>query len=130
MEELLSLKALVVAWSGMDRGALHVLGGLLLLIACALAWRRPLSSVAPWLTAAVILLLDASLIGFADGAFDSAELAQAWRDGLVAMAVPTVLLLLCRYAPGLMTPPPADRRIMVPTRHDKAIVDAEYEEIR
>jgi len=91
------------AASGLDMDALHVHAGVALQILFALILRRPLSSPWPWLavaaTEAANEIYDYRYEVWPDR---SVQLAEGIKDGWNTMVIPTLLLLLCRYAPGLM----------------------------
>ena len=91
--------------SGLDMDALHVHASLLLLLAAAIVLRRPLRSPWPWL-----VVLGAE---FANEVYDytyevwpgaerQLQLAEGVRDMWNTMVIPTVLLLVARYAPALI----------------------------
>ena len=96
-----SAKMLVVEQTALSRDALHIFFGLAGQVLVALVIRRSLAHPVPWLA---VLLFE-----LANEAYDLAR--EEWsdrvmwpgsvRDLLVTMAVPTVLLLLTRVAPGL-----------------------------
>jgi hypothetical protein len=94
--------------SGLDMDALHVHAGLLLQIAAAFVLRRPLRSPWPWLA---LLATE-----FANEVYDytyevwpdrDIQFAEGLRDMWNTMALPTLILLLARYAPGLIVGRPA-----------------------
>jgi hypothetical protein len=89
--------------SGLDMDALHVHGGVALQILFALILRRPLSSPWPWLGVAAAEaaneVYDYTYEVWPDR---SIQLAEGIRDGWNTMVIPTLLLLLCRYAPALL----------------------------
>lgn len=97
-----SIKIAVVEQTDLSRDALHIFAGLAGQMLVALIIRRGLGHVVPWLA-----VLAAEL---ANEYFDLNE-GDVWgdrpmwpgslRDLLVTMAIPTLLLLLVRYAPGL-----------------------------
>jgi hypothetical protein len=94
--------------SGLDMDALHVHAGVLLQIAAAVILRRPLRSLWPWLA---VLGIE-----FANEAYDytyeiwptrDIQFAEGVRDMWNTMALPTLILLLARYAPRLIVGRPA-----------------------
>ena len=96
-----SLKLLLADQSGLSRDALHILAGFAGQVLVALVIRRSLASPLPWL---------AVLIGEAANEYydlnreiwtDRAIWPGSLRDLLVTMALPTALLLLTRFVPGL-----------------------------
>jgi hypothetical protein len=89
--------------SGLDMDALHVHAGVLLQIAFAALLRRPLRSPWPWLAVFAA--------EFANEVYDytyevwpdrDIQFAEGLRDMWNTMALPTLILLLARYAPGLV----------------------------
>ena len=100
-----SFKQWLEAASGLDMDALHIHAGLLVQLLAALLLRRSLSSLWPWL-----VVLAATL---ANEAYDlhfetwpepdrARQLAEGVKDLLNTMLMPTILLLLARYAPRLI----------------------------
>lgn len=131
MQDWIAIKEALVAWTGLDRDALQILAGFVLFLVFALIWRRPLASLAPYLSIAAIALLDEGMTGFADGAFERSDLPKAGWDALVILFVPTALMLFCRFAPEWAAPRRETRSIFLPisTSRYAPPVDAEYEEI-
>jgi hypothetical protein len=96
-----SIKLAVVDQTDLSRDALHIFFGLAGQVLVALVIRRSLAHPVPWLAVLVFEV--------ANEAYDLAR--EEWtdremwpgtlRDLLVTMAVPTILLLLTRYAPSL-----------------------------
>jgi hypothetical protein len=94
-------QALSVA-SGLNMDALHVHAGLLCQILAALLMRRRLSSPWPWL---VVLALVAAN-EYYDYRYEvwpdrAEQRAEAIRDAWNTLLVPTLILLLARFLPGL-----------------------------
>lgn len=98
------VKSAIVAWSGLDRDALHIYFGLAALIVSAALLRKPVASLWPLFT--VLLLAGAN------EAYDVATADGSWiymhslHDMWNTMLAPTALLLLSRYAPRLFAPLP------------------------
>ncbi|MGZ8348530.1 MAG: hypothetical protein ACXWU2_00770 [Allosphingosinicella sp.] len=133
MQEWIVVKESVATWTGLDHDALQLLAALPLSLGAALVLRRPLSHFAPWLTVLFVGIANEAVSGFADGAFEAAELGQSQQDLLLLMALPSVLFLIARYFPAMLTRKTTDSGIVVPLSQNwrrHAIVDAEYEEIR
>lgn len=90
----------------LDRDALHIYGALLIQLLTAIVTRRAISSPVPWIAALVVALLNEYLDLQHAG-------AQQWRIDLYraaslhdmrnTMILPTILLLIARYCPGLLT---------------------------
>lgn len=93
--------------TGLGMDALHVHAGILLQVAAALVLRRRLSSPLPWL---LVLLL---VVGneYYDYGYEiwedrAGQRAEALRDSWNTLLLPTLILLLARYAPQLFAPRP------------------------
>jgi hypothetical protein len=90
---------------GVEKDALHVYGAFLIQVAAGILLRRPLSSWIPWF----VVLVAALLNEFLDIRFGGEAQVQEWQllgarhDLINTMVLPTLLLLLCRYAPFLLT---------------------------
>jgi hypothetical protein len=96
-----SLKLLLVEQSALSRDALHIFFGLIGQILVALLIRRTLESPIPW-TAVLIGELANEYFDLTEGdVWDKPMWPGSLRDLLVTMAIPTALLLLTRFAPGL-----------------------------
>ena len=91
--------------TGLDMDALHVHAGVALQIAAALILRRPLRSPWPWL-----VVLGAEM---ANEIYDYTyevwpgderriQLAEGIRDLWNTMVIPSLILLVARYAPALL----------------------------
>lgn len=85
----------VQAATGLSRGALHIYAILFVQLTVAAALRRSLAHLLPWACALAVAL-----------AIQWVAVAQAsWPRGLAStMAVPTLLLILARFAPELLCP--------------------------
>lgn len=112
------LKHMLSLSSGLHMDALHVHVGVLAQLAAAAVLRRSLASPWPWLA------LSAGLC--ANEWFDLAyetwpdrdeQWAESIRDGWNTMLLPTILLLLARFAPGLLarSRPAPERMIDAPS---------------
>lgn len=88
---------------GLAKDALHIYGAVAIQIAAALLFRRSLANWLPWFA----VLLAALLIEFGDMWFGEEAHIQQWQidgakhDMLNTMVLPSVLLVLARYAPSL-----------------------------
>lgn len=102
------IKESVELFTGLDMDALHVHVGVLAQIGVALVLRRSLASPWPWL-----IVLAAAL---ANEAYDLAyetwpdpERARQFEEGIRdvwnTMLLPTLLMILCRFAPQLFVRP-------------------------
>ena len=94
------------AFSGLDMDALHVHAGLLIQFLAAWTSRRSLRSPLPWLVvlAAVIAneIYDLSIDPWPEAERHS-QWAESAKDMINTMILPTVLLVMARYAPALLT---------------------------
>lgn len=135
MQTWLALKAHIAQTVGLDRDALLLAASLAALLVAALILRRPLSSPRPWLLVLALCLADEFASAAVAGAIQEGTIAIAWRDVVLVMAIPTVLLLATRYLPLLTTPEQRPLRIVVPLPAQRRrappsdIVDAEFEEV-
>ena len=90
--------------SGLDMDALHVHAGVLIQIFAALLLRRSLRSPWPWL-----LVLSAALANeYYDLTLETwPDRAEQWGESIKdvwnTMLLPTALMLLARFVPGLLT---------------------------
>jgi hypothetical protein len=93
-----SLKLDIVAATGLSKDALHVYLGLITWLLAAALWRRPVTTLRPWLVALLVAMV---VEGF--DAFDDWVQLGRWRymaslhDLINTMFWPTVLSLLARY---------------------------------
>ena len=130
VQEWISIKSAIQSWAGIDSGAAHILASLFVLIGFAALLRRPLWSFIPWFAVLCLELANEAATRLADGTIEEWELAGSLRDVMLVMAVPTILLLLCRLAPRLVAPPPPPlRATRAPSRRGDTIIDAEFEEL-
>lgn len=100
------IKHSVTVWTGLHMDALHVHVGVLSQLLVAAIMRRSLASPWPWLA------LFAALV--ANEWFDLAyetwpnrgdQWSESFKDGWNTMLLPTVLMFLSRYVPGLLARP-------------------------
>ena len=91
-----------------SKDALHVYVAVAVQAGAALAVRRPLSSWLPWFVTLVAVLvnegLDIALSG--EPKLEGWQLAAGRHDLVNTMAMPTLLMILCRFAPRLFRPRP------------------------
>jgi hypothetical protein len=97
-----AIKAAVALWTGLERDALHIYVALLLQVGSAALLRRSLGSPLPWLVVLVFALLNEGLDIYRDRTFEKWEEGAALHDLWNTMLAPSLLLLLARFAPGLM----------------------------
>lgn len=101
-----TIKTEFAAWTGLDRDALHVYAGLLGSIVAAAVMRRTLASPLPWLLVLLAEVGNEASDMLHDGLIEQWEVDGARHDLWNTMVAPTLLLLLARFAPGLMSRPP------------------------
>ena len=130
MQDWVSATESFATWLGIDQDALRILAALLLSIATALLIRRPLSSPVPWIVVLVLATGHEVATAWADRIVTRPEWMHGLRDVLLAMTVPTALMLLGRYAPSTLSSR-QDRRILVPAVWEKParVVETDFKEV-
>lgn len=104
-----AIKAAVAAWTELDRDALHIYAAVLIQLGSAALLRRSLASPWPWLVVLAFALGNEWLDVYRDDVLEEWEKAAALHDLWNTMLLPTLLLLVVRFAPRLTTrvrPPP------------------------
>jgi hypothetical protein len=101
------VKNAIAIWTELERDALHIYAAVLLQIGSAALLRRSLASPLPWLAVLAAALGNEALDMRRDGLFEEWERTAALHDLWNSMVVPTILLLLARFAPGLVARRPA-----------------------
>jgi hypothetical protein len=96
-----SLKILVIEQTSLSRDALHILMGFAGQLLVAAAIRRSLAHPLPWIAVLAAELVNEYFDLTEGDVWDKPMWPGSLRDLLVTMAVPTALLLLTRFAPGL-----------------------------
>jgi hypothetical protein len=91
----------LTAWTGLERDALHVYGGLVGMLALALLLRRTVADLLPWLGVLGVELANEAYDMMADGLAEQWEWDGARHDLWNTMIAPTLLLLAARYLPRL-----------------------------
>lgn len=85
-----------------EHGTLHVIVGTLLWLAFALLLRRPVTSWLPWLLVFAAILWNEIVDLWVEVWPDAArQYGDGFKDILLTMFVPTVLMLAARYRPDL-----------------------------
>jgi hypothetical protein len=102
------IKAAVAAWTGLERDALHTYFAFIIQLGAAAVFRRTLASPWPWLVVLAFALTNEWLDMFGDNVVEEWEKAAALHDLWNTMLLPTVLLVVAKFAPGLLArrPPP------------------------
>jgi len=91
----------------LEKDALHIYAAFVIQVIAALLVRRPLSHWLPWLVVLGFALFNESLdmlLG-EEASIKPWQMRGAAHDLVNTMLLPTVLLLLCRYRPGLFAAP-------------------------
>lgn len=90
-----------------DHDSLHVIAGVLVLLAASLLLRRPVSSWRPWLAVlAVIVWSEAVDIIVERWPDPGQQYGEAAKDLVMTMLLPTVLLIAARLRPDLFRASP------------------------
>ncbi|MFN3944141.1 MAG: hypothetical protein ACK4K7_04340 [Allosphingosinicella sp.] len=99
----LTLKDWLGEVTGLGEDALHIYAALVIQLTAALVLRRSLASPLPWLCVLAVLLVNEWLdITLPEGPVERWQIDGGIQDLWNTMLLPTVLLLMARYAPGLM----------------------------
>lgn len=98
-----AIKAAVAAWTELDRDALHIYAAVLIQLVSAALFRRTLASPWPWLVVLAFALGNEWLDVYRDNLLEEWEKAAALHDLWNTMLLPTLLLLVVRFAPRLTT---------------------------
>jgi hypothetical protein len=94
--------------SGLNMDALHVHAGILLQLVAALLLRRSLKSIWPWaIVLAAIVANEYYDLHYEIWPTRSTQWAESIKDGWNTMLMPTLFLLVARFAPRLLVGPPA-----------------------
>lgn len=96
------IKETIAVWTDLERDALHIYAALIIQVGSALLLRRSLASAAPWACVLALAGVNELMDMFGDGLVEGWELGAALHDLWNTMLLPTLLLLLARFAPRLM----------------------------
>lgn len=98
----------LVTATGLDMDALHVHAGIIVQLFAALIMRRSLRSLLPWLVVLLVVLANEAY----DLHYDpwpptqrAWQIAESAKDVWNTLAMPTLLMLIARFAPRLLTAP-------------------------
>ncbi|WP_114952869.1 hypothetical protein [Sphingosinicella terrae] len=95
----------------LDEDALHIYAAVLLQLVAAALMRRSLASPFPWLFVLLVLLLNEWADLREPGKpIEEWQVIGGLKDLWNTMVLPTLLLLLARFVPGLLTGKRADRQ--------------------
>jgi hypothetical protein len=96
-------KLFITHASGISMDALHVLAGVLLFLLLAWALKRNLSHPLPWLAVLLLEIGNESYDLFVEIWPDpGSQLGEGFKDILLTMALPTLLLVTARFKPELL----------------------------
>lgn len=99
------IKEAIAAWTDLERDALHIYAALLLQVASAWLFRKRLAHWLPWACVLAFALGNEWLDMRGDELVEQWELDAAIHDLWNTMLLPTLLLLLVRFAPRLFVKP-------------------------
>ena len=125
----------LVTWLAPERGAAHVIASVIVLVGLALLMRRPISSAWPLIGVFVMITAHEAVSGYADGLLEAWEIAGSFRDILLVMALPTLLLLVSNLAPATFVRRTIETRIaereefVAQARQADDIIEVEFEEV-
>jgi hypothetical protein len=92
------------AASGLNMDALHVHAGIACQLAAAAVLRRPLRSPWPWLVVVVAIVANEAYdLQYEIWPTRTDQYLESVKDIWNTLLLPTLFLLLCRYAPGVLT---------------------------
>ena len=84
--------------------ALHVIAGALIFFICALLFRRPISDVRVWVALLCLNFFNEFVDLWAERWPDPArQYGEGMKDLFLTMVVPTILLLVSRFAPAIFS---------------------------
>jgi hypothetical protein len=101
-------KDVIEAWTGLERDALHIYAAVIGQVAAAALLRRTLASPFPWLLVLLAALGNEWLDMYRDSIVEAWEAPAGLHDIWNSMLLPTVILLVARYAPGLVSGRPRE----------------------
>jgi hypothetical protein len=90
--------------SGISMDALHILVGFAIFLVAAWALKRSVASSLPWLATLLLEMGNEAYDLFVELWPDlGSQLGEGAKDIMLTMALPTLLLLLARFHPSLLT---------------------------
>ena len=99
------IKETIAFWTDLERDALHIYAALLAQVASAWILRRRLSHWLPWAFVLALAVGNEALDMYGDDVIEQWELDAGLHDLWNTMLLPTLLLLLVRFAPRLFALP-------------------------
>ena len=99
------IKEAIAAWTDLERDALHIYAALLLQVGSAWVLRRCLGHWLPWVCVLAFAIGNEWLDMKGDKQIEQWELDAGIHDLWNTMLLPTLLLLLVRFAPRLFVVP-------------------------
>jgi hypothetical protein len=108
------IKDTIALWTGLERDALHIYAALIAQVGWALIRRRSLAHWAPWAFVLALAGANELLDTFGDWRVESWEIEASLHDLWNTMLLPTLLLLLVRFAPRVMAPMPPSAPPLAP----------------
>lgn len=99
------IKDVIAYYTDLERDALHIYAALLVQVGAALVLRRRLSHWLPWAAVLAFAVGNEGLDSYGDRLVEPWELDAGLHDLWNTMVLPTLLLLLARFAPRLFAAP-------------------------
>ena len=99
------IKEAIAYYTDLERDALHIYAALLVQVGTALVLRRRLAHWLPWAAVLALAVGNELLDTYRDGVVEQWELDSNLHDLWNTMLLPSLLLLLARFAPRLFAPP-------------------------
>ena len=95
-------KQFVERASDLSMDSLHLLAGILLFLALSLLLRRPVTDWRPWLAVLLVTLFnEAADLWTEQWPSFGMQLGEAFKDIVLTMLLPTLILLTARHVPRL-----------------------------
>ena len=101
------IKAALSAATGLERDALHIYAAILIQLAVAAVTRRTVASPLPWLVVFILAVGNEGIDIHGDGLVEPWEPAAGLHDIVNTMILPSLILLVARFAPALLVRKPA-----------------------
>jgi hypothetical protein len=101
------VKDMIAASTGLERDALHIYAALLVQVGTALVARKRIGHWLPWAMVLLLAVGNEWLDTYGDGLVEQWEVDASLHDLWNTMLLPTLLLLLARFAPRLFAASPS-----------------------